>query len=690
MATAVRTRRSCHACSLVSLVAIATLLASALAEVEVAAGNSTAKHDLNAVHDAASGDTEHHASDKAEGPAAGSEGAAPGATTEPPAPIVALLGNKQFEEAIAKDRLMFVKFFSPRCPHCRAMKDDYIRLSREVVSQKVPVFIAEVDCTVEPNRQICEAHVPAGFPTLKVYEKGALVDEFTKVRDWKTMLGFLEKVVEFQTGPRVRSLETTDAVRNFLTEVGDRPVVMAMFGDDTDATIGRTWNSTVDIMREGSARSVAFALVTDSAVLQGSALGYEAMAKNFAAQWDYGVPPVAVGTPSAMKMADTGLAMWWTNGVTGEDTLETFMHVSTLSRSRGVLTPANAEFIAATRHPLAVVLGRGNGPNWKAEDMLDDLSRLHDLIPVYMEMKSLPRFREHLGYPELTPVRTAADFDALEVALYRAPGSGVEKLRFIPGMHNHVDRGAVAKWAFSYLKWGVNRTERATEVAGQRNATTVIDADGTEHPSSVVDVRASSWSKIVERDGRTVLLLLYHGEGTTQHSSAGSSPSQRAMPVFESTCASLRSSRRSIFCVRMDIGRNALPPYIPMPDKIPAVYALDAGYPPVLYNASNPASLDDAAKLSAFAMYHSLPPHLKASTEFQQSATADTTGSVVRLRDFLVGLFLMLGGAFLIGMSTSQDPSWRKQYLRLPDRMDGGLFARNGHSGAGPSGVKRR
>jgi protein-disulfide isomerase len=44
-----------------------------------------------------------------------------------PPNIIPVLGKEQFDTAINAD-LVFVKFYSPRCPHCRAMAGAYIEM----------------------------------------------------------------------------------------------------------------------------------------------------------------------------------------------------------------------------------------------------------------------------------------------------------------------------------------------------------------------------------------------------------------------------------------------------------------------------------------------------------------------------------------------------------------------------------
>ncbi|KAJ3046905.1 protein disulfide-isomerase precursor [Rhizophlyctis rosea] len=97
----------------------------------------------------------------------------------------------------------------------KALAPEYEKAATELKSDDIP--IAKVDCTVET--EICEEHKIQGFPTLKIFRKGAS-SEFKGQRKADSIVSVLKK----QALPAISEL-TADKVESF--SASDRVVVIA-------------------------------------------------------------------------------------------------------------------------------------------------------------------------------------------------------------------------------------------------------------------------------------------------------------------------------------------------------------------------------------------------------------------------------------------------------------------------------
>ena len=66
------------------------------------------------------------------------------------------------------------------------MKADWDKLAREYTGSKT-VLIADVDCTVEPDKELCSRFDVSGFPTLKLFVDGKETDSYSGKREYKAM-----------------------------------------------------------------------------------------------------------------------------------------------------------------------------------------------------------------------------------------------------------------------------------------------------------------------------------------------------------------------------------------------------------------------------------------------------------------------------------------------------------------------
>jgi len=87
---------------------------------------------------------------------------------------VTSLTSESYSEATA-GKTVFIKFFAPWCGHCKTMAPDWEKLAGEWEGSEVGL-IAEVDCTADDSKDLCESEGVEGFPTLKYGDPTSLED----------------------------------------------------------------------------------------------------------------------------------------------------------------------------------------------------------------------------------------------------------------------------------------------------------------------------------------------------------------------------------------------------------------------------------------------------------------------------------------------------------------------------------
>lgn len=102
------------------------------------------------------------------------------------------LTDDTFGQVINGNRVALVKFFSPRCGHCRDMEPAYRRLS-EYFQGNSRVVIAQVNCDTQSS--LCVRFQISGLPTLKFFPATSPNPDAQDAncgRDFDSMANFVE------------------------------------------------------------------------------------------------------------------------------------------------------------------------------------------------------------------------------------------------------------------------------------------------------------------------------------------------------------------------------------------------------------------------------------------------------------------------------------------------------------------
>jgi protein disulfide-isomerase A1 len=150
--------------------------------------------------------------------------------------LVLTLGEKNFDEALAKNSFLVVEFYAPWCGHCKQLEPEYKKaasvLAQETKSGKYtgqPIALAKVDATVE--KALGTRFEIRGFPSLKIFESGSdKPSEYEGPRDADGIVSYLKS----RAGPASAEV-TSESDAKALLE--DSPVVAVYTGRDVNAWI---------------------------------------------------------------------------------------------------------------------------------------------------------------------------------------------------------------------------------------------------------------------------------------------------------------------------------------------------------------------------------------------------------------------------------------------------------------------
>ena len=101
------------------------------------------------------------------------------------------LTDDQFND-IAQQNNWFIMFHAPWCTHCVQLKPIFESIAP---SLKNIVNVGMIDCTVEKNA--CKTNSVRGFPTLKFFQHGTFIADFSGERTAKNLIEFATKFVSY-------------------------------------------------------------------------------------------------------------------------------------------------------------------------------------------------------------------------------------------------------------------------------------------------------------------------------------------------------------------------------------------------------------------------------------------------------------------------------------------------------------
>uniref|UniRef100_A0A915PNW4 protein disulfide-isomerase n=1 Tax=Setaria digitata TaxID=48799 RepID=A0A915PNW4_9BILA len=133
--------------------------------------------------------------------------------------------DADFKEGIKPYDVLLVKFYAPWCGHCKKMAPEFEKAATKLLQNDPPIHLAEVDCTEE--KKTCDDFGVSGFPTLKIFRKGELAQDY----DGPRVAEGIVKYMRGQAGPSATEITTTKEFEKILE--ADDVTICGFFDGDT-------------------------------------------------------------------------------------------------------------------------------------------------------------------------------------------------------------------------------------------------------------------------------------------------------------------------------------------------------------------------------------------------------------------------------------------------------------------------
>ena len=165
-------------------------------------------------------------------------------------------GEEAFDKWVADKDFAVVEFYAPWCGHCKKLAPEYEKAAGILNKLDPPLPLAKVDATEEENKALGSRYGVRGFPTLKIFRKGAKEEEYNGPRDADGIVDYVKKMA----GPAASLFEKKADVDAFVKEADAALVGVFSGKDDADLAV---FLSTANQFREDG----SFAYVFDAKLL---------------------------------------------------------------------------------------------------------------------------------------------------------------------------------------------------------------------------------------------------------------------------------------------------------------------------------------------------------------------------------------------------------------------------------------
>eukprot|EP00475_Leptophrys_vorax_P005923 TRINITY_DN1359_c0_g2_i1.p1 TRINITY_DN1359_c0_g2~~TRINITY_DN1359_c0_g2_i1.p1 ORF type:complete len:528 (+),score=116.19 TRINITY_DN1359_c0_g2_i1:93-1586(+) len=139
---------------------------------------------------------------------------------------VITLDASNFDEIVGQHDFIVVEFYAPWCGHCKSLAPEYEKAAKALSDAGSPIKLAKVDADDKQNKDLAKKFEVRGFPTLKIFRKGADgPEEYKGPRDAAGIVSYLKK----QSGPATSQVTTAKDITDITKE--EDVVVVGLFSD---------------------------------------------------------------------------------------------------------------------------------------------------------------------------------------------------------------------------------------------------------------------------------------------------------------------------------------------------------------------------------------------------------------------------------------------------------------------------
>lgn len=170
---------------------------------------------------------------------------------------VHVLSDSNFDSFVQSQDFTLVKFYAPWCGHCKALKVPYEEAATKLEGK---AKIAEVDCTQDDAKALCEKQGVRGYPTLKFFGKDGSVAEYDEGRTADAIVSFILGA----TSPAVTYITTADELAEFKKGPMDLKLVV---NTAKDSTVAQAVEGVAKSLRKSAAIGIDTTVTDDKIVL---------------------------------------------------------------------------------------------------------------------------------------------------------------------------------------------------------------------------------------------------------------------------------------------------------------------------------------------------------------------------------------------------------------------------------------
>jgi len=151
------------------------------------------------------------------------------------------LTDSDFDSSLEGMETALVMFYAPWCGHCKKLKPEFDKASKDLLANDPPVNLAKIDCT-EVGKDTCNRFEVRGYPTLKIFRGGELSQDYNGPRDASGTVKFMKS----QVGPASKELSSDADLTASLGKAKEVIVVANL----EDASEMETFQKVASKMRE--------------------------------------------------------------------------------------------------------------------------------------------------------------------------------------------------------------------------------------------------------------------------------------------------------------------------------------------------------------------------------------------------------------------------------------------------------